>query len=154
MPRPRNASSASHRERLRRLRKPLRLAFIGGAAPSMIGQAHLRAALMDRCFTADAGVLPRNAARGVEASAEYGIAPDRSYASVEHMIALQTQRADEVEAVAIVTPNDTQRAFALAAIAVGLDVIVDKPLINSAAESEDVARAATARGVALCLTHG
>lgn len=133
--------------------RPLRLAFIGGAAPSMIGQVHLRGALMDRRFVVVAGVLSRDAARGRAAAAEYGIAEERSYPSVEAMIAAEAARPDGIEAVAIVTPNDTHHRFALAAIAAGLDVMIDKPMANSAPEAAAILRAATARGVALALTH-
>jgi predicted dehydrogenase len=135
------------------LGRPLRLGFIGGAAPSMIGQVHLRAALMDRCFAVVAGALSRDAARGRAAAAEYGIAEARSYASVEAMLAQEAGRGDGVEAVAIVSPNDTHSAYALAAIAAGLDVMIDKPMTNGVCEAEAVAQAAAARGVAICVTH-
>lgn len=133
--------------------RPLRLGFIGGAAPSMIGQVHLRAALMDRRFVVVAGVLSRNAERGRMAAAEYGIEPARSYAAVEEMIAAEALRADGIDAVAIVTPNDTHHRYAMAAIEAGLDVMLDKPAANSVAEAEDIARAAAARGVAVVVTH-
>jgi predicted dehydrogenase len=135
------------------LGRPLRLAFIGGAAPSMIGPVHLRAALMDRRFVVVAGVLSRDAARGHAAAAEYGIAPDRSYPSMAAMLDAEARRADGIEAVAIVTPNDTHHGFILAAIEAGLDVMVDKPMANSVAEAEAVLAAATARGVAVAVTH-
>lgn len=137
-----------------RLGRRLRLGFIGGAAPSMIGQVHLRGALMDRRFDVVAGVLSRDAARGKAAASDYGIAPERSYGSVEAMIAAEAARPDGIEAVAIVTPNDSHRDFVLAAIAAGLDVMVDKPITNSAAEAEEIARAAAASGVVVCVTHG
>jgi predicted dehydrogenase len=136
-----------------RLGRPLRLGFIGGAAPSMIGQVHLRAALMDRRFVVVAGALSREAARGAAAAAEYGIEPSRSYASVAEMIAREAARPDGIEAVAIVSPNDTHHSFALAAIEAGLDVMVDKPITNTVAEAEELAAAAAAHKVALCVTH-
>jgi predicted dehydrogenase len=136
-----------------RLGRPLRLGFIGGAAPSMIGQVHLRAALMDRCFVVVAGALSRDAARGRAAAAEYCIAPERSYGTVAEMIAREADRPDGIEAVAIVTPNDTHHACALAAIGAGLDVMIDKPMTNTVAEAEEIVRAAEARGVAVCVTH-
>lgn len=135
------------------LGRPLRLGFIGGAAPSMIGQVHRRAATMDRCFDVVAGALSRDAARGRAAAAEYGIEPGRAYPSAEAMIAAEATRPDGIEAVAIVTPNDLHHTQALAAIGAGLDVMLDKPIANSAAEAADIQRAATARGVALCLAH-
>lgn len=134
--------------------RPLRLGFVGGAAPSMIGQVHRRAAVMDNAFAVVAGALSRDAARGVAAAAEYGIAPDRAYASIEAMIAGEATRPDGIEAVAIVTPNDLHHAQALAAIAAGLDVMIDKPMANSLAEARDIAAAAAGHGVALGLAHG
>jgi predicted dehydrogenase len=136
-----------------RFGRQLRLGFIGGASPSMIGQVHLRAALMDRRFTVVAGALSRDAARAAGAAAEYGIDPSRSYASVAELVAREAQRPDGIDAVTIVTPNDTHHGFAMAAIARGLDVMIDKPMTNAVADAEEVAKAAAARGVALCVTH-
>jgi predicted dehydrogenase len=137
-----------------RLGRPLRLGFIGGAAPSMIGPVHRRAAEMDRRFTVVAGALSRDAARGAAAAAEYGIDPARSYAAPEAMIAAEAARPDGIEAVAIVTPNDSHARFIRAAAAAGLDAMVDKPLTATLAEAEKVARAVAAAGIALCVTHG
>jgi predicted dehydrogenase len=134
--------------------RPLRLGFVGGAAPSMIGQVHRRAAVMDNAFAVVAGALSRDAARSVAAAAEYGIAPDRAYASIEAMIAGEATRPDGIEAVAIVTPNDLHHAQALAAIAARLDVMIDKPVANSVAEALDIAHAADEGGVALGVAHG
>jgi len=133
--------------------RPLRLGFVGGAAPSMIGQVHRRAATMDPAFAVVAGALSRDAARGRAAAAEYGIDPDRAYGSLDAMIAGEAARPDGIEAVAIVTPNDLHHAQALAAIAAGLDVMLDKPMANSLAEAQEIAAAAAARGVAIGLAH-
>jgi predicted dehydrogenase len=134
--------------------RPLRLGFIGGAAPSMIGQVHLRGALMDRRFAVVAGAFSRDAARSRAAAPEYGVAPERAYGSAAEMITAEAARPDGIEAVAIVTPNDTHHRFALAAIAAGLDAMVDKPLTNTVAEAEKLAREAAAHGVVLAVTHG
>jgi predicted dehydrogenase len=120
----------------------------------MIGQVHRRAATMDNAFVVVAGALSRDAARGRAAAAEYGIAADRAYASIEAMISGEAARPDGIEAVAIVTPNDLHHAQALAAIEAGLDVMVDKPLANSVAEAAAIAQAAATRGVVLAVTHG
>jgi predicted dehydrogenase len=133
--------------------RPLRLGFIGGAAPSMIGPVHLRAALMDRRFVVVAGALSRDAAKARAAAAEYGIAPDRAYANVAAMIAAEAAREDGIEAVAIVTPNDTHHRFALAALAAGLDVMLDKPMTNTVPEAEKLAKEAAARGLVIAVTH-
>ncbi|MEO3475400.1 Gfo/Idh/MocA family oxidoreductase [Roseomonas sp. CAU 1739] len=134
-------------------RRPLRLGFIGGAAPSMIGQVHRRAATMDRCFEVVAGALSRDAERGRDAAAEYGIDRTRAYATPQEMFTRESTRPDGIEAVAIVTPNDLHHVQALAAIASGLDVMVDKPMANSVVEAESVLRAAAAAGVTVCVAH-
>lgn len=136
------------------LGRPLRLGFVGGAAPSMIGQVHRRGATIDNAFAVVAGALSRDAARSQAAAPEFGIAPDRAYASVDAMIAGEAARPDGIEALAIVTPNDLHHAQALAAIAAGLDVMIDKPMANSVAEAESIVRAAAAHGVCLGVTHG
>ncbi len=136
------------------LGRPLRLGFIGGAAPSMIGQVHLRAALMDRRFAVVAGAFSRDAARSRAAAPDYGVTPDRAYGNVGEMISQEAARPDGIEAVAIVTPNDTHHRFALAAIAANLDVMVDKPLTNTVPEAEKLAKEAANRGVVLAVTHG
>ncbi len=135
------------------LGRPLRLGFVGGAEPSMIGQVHRRGATMDNAFAVVAGALSHDAARSRAAAAEYGIDATRAYGSIEEMIAREAARPDGIEAVAIVTPNDLHHAQALAAVEAGLDVMLDKPMANSVAEARDIARAVQARGVAFGLAH-
>jgi predicted dehydrogenase len=135
------------------LGRPLRLGLVGGATPSMIGQVHRRGATLDNAFALVAGALSRDAARGRAAAAEYGIDPDRAYAGIAEMIVREASRPDGIEAVAIVTPNDLHHAQALAAIAAGLDVMVDKPMANSVVEAREIADAVAARGVAFGVAH-
>ncbi|WP_426954526.1 Gfo/Idh/MocA family protein [Muricoccus radiodurans] len=132
---------------------PIRLGFIGGAAPAMIGPVHRRAALFDGRFAVVAGAFSRDPSKAGDAAAEYGVVPGRSYASPEEMIAAEASRPDGIQAVSIVTPNDSHLRYVLAAVTAGLDVMVEKPLANSAAEAEAIARAVAARGTVLCLAH-
>ena len=57
----------------------------------------------------------------------------------------ERQRADGIEAVAIVTPNDTHYPFSVAALDAGLDVVCDKPVTETFAEARDLV-ARTRRG--------
>lgn len=132
---------------------PIRLGFIGGAPPSMIGPVHLRAALLDRHFTVVAGALSRDPAKARVAAADYGIAAERSYASPDEMFSAEALRPDGIQAVSVVTPNDTHAPYVIAAAAAGLDVMVEKPLANSVQEAEGIARVAAAHRTVLCLAH-
>jgi predicted dehydrogenase len=132
---------------------PIPLGFIGGAAPSMIGPVHLRAARLDGRFAVAAGAFSRDPAKAAAAAAEYGVAPERSYPSAEAMIAGEAARSDGIAAVAVVTPNDTHARYVTAAASAGLDVLVEKPLANTPEEGEAIAAAVRQAGTVLCIAH-
>jgi predicted dehydrogenase len=58
-------------------------------------------------------------------------------------------KADELDLVVVSTPNRTHVPLALRAIECGLPVVVDKPFAPTAAEAEQVVRAAKETGVGL-----
>ena len=133
--------------------RPLRLGVAGGGPGAMIGPMHRRAAILDGRFEITAGVLSSDPARAVAAGIAIGLAPDRAYGSVEHMLEAEAGRADGVDAVAIMTPNDSHHRIAAAAIDRNLDVIIDKPLVNLAADATDLLHRVRHAGTFLCVTH-
>ncbi len=141
-----NATKTSHR--------PLRLAVIGGGPSSWIGGQHRRAAQLDGCWQVVAGVFSSHPERAASAAQAVGVDPARGYADVAAMLAAEAQRADGIEAVAIMTPNDTHCPYAAAALDAGLDVIGDRPVSTTAAEARDLAARARAKDRIFCVTHG
>jgi len=135
------------------IEQPLRLGMIGGASGALIGPVHRRAAAYDGRFVLAAGVLSSDPVRARAEGPKVGIAADRAYGTVEEMLAAEARRPDGIEAVAIVTPNDSHYRFASAALAAGLDVICDKPLTNRLAEALDLADIVARTGLVFCLTH-
>ena len=133
--------------------RPLRLGVAGGGPGAMIGPMHRRAAILDGRFEITAGVLSSDPARAVAAGIAIGLAPDRAYGSVEHMLEAEAGRADGVDAVAIMTPNDSHHRIAAAAIDRNLDVIIDKPLVNLTADATDLLHRVRHAGTILCVTH-
>ena len=133
------------------LGRRVRLGLIGGAPGSLIGPVHRTAARLDDCFEIPAGVLSSNPERSLSAAKELGIA--RGYADIATMIAEETKRPDGIEAVAIMTPNDSHFDYAAAALDAGLDVICDKPLTNDLDSALVLARKAKDKGRILSLTH-
>ena len=122
-----------------RFGRPLRLGLIGGGPGSWIGAMHRSAAEMDGWFRATAGVFSSDAARSRAAGVELGFDAARSYGTVAEMLLAERARADGIDAVAIMSPNDTHYAHAAAALDAGLDVICDKPVTHSHAEALDLA---------------
>ena len=136
-----------------RLGRTLRLGVIGGGPGGMIGPMHRNAARLDGRFVIVAGVPSSDPARAAAAGAAIGLPEGRSYGTVSAMIDAERARADGIEAVAIMSPNDAHYPAALAAIEAGLDVICDKPMTNTLADARDLAARVRASGRVFCLTH-
>jgi predicted dehydrogenase len=135
------------------LGRPFRLGIAGGASPSMIGPVHRVAATMDQRFTLDAAVLSSRPERARAEGRAIGLAEGRCYGSVEQMIEGEGLRDDGIEALAIVTPNDSHARYLRLALAAGLDVMIEKPLCNDLAEAVTLQQAVRASGCAVALTH-
>ena len=135
------------------LGRPLRLGIVGGAPPSMIGPVHRMAAGMDGRFRLVAGVLSSRPERSRSEGQAVGLAAERCYGSVEEMIAREATREDGIEAIAIITPNDSHARYLRAALAAGLDVMIEKPLCNDLAEAQELRDLVRRSGLALAVTH-
>ncbi len=101
-----------------------------------------------------AGVFSSHAERSRDAAAAIGLDPARGYADVAAMIAGEQLRGDGIDAVAIMSPNDSHYPYSVAALDAGLDVICDKPVSTTAAEARDLGARAQAQNRVLCVTHG
>ena len=95
-----------------RFGRSLRLAIVGGGPDSWIGRMHRSAAEMDGWFRATAGVFSGDPARSRLAGTALGFDPARSYAHVDEMLERERDRPDRIDAVAIMSPNDTHYPYA------------------------------------------
>jgi predicted dehydrogenase len=137
-----------------RFGRALRLGVIGGGPASWIGQMHRGAAEMDGYFRVSAGVFSSDPAKSRAAGTGFGLDATRSYGTVAEMLRAETQRSDGIDAVAIMTPNDTHYEFAAAALDAGLDVICDKPVTHSLAQARDLAARVSAKQRLFAIAHG
>ncbi|WP_186510870.1 Gfo/Idh/MocA family protein [Caenimonas sedimenti] len=134
--------------------RPLRLAVIGGGPDSWIGRMHRGAAEMDGWFRVTAGVLSSDPGRSRAAGVAMGLDPQRCYGTVPELLAGERLRQDGVDAVAIMTPNDTHYAYAAAALDAGLDVVGDKPVAHDFAQAQDLVRRTRAQQRLFAIAHG
>lgn len=65
----------------------------------------------------------------------------------------QEVTADDVDAVVVGTPNSLHHPQAMAAIAAGKHVLVDKPMALDTAQAAEMRDAATAAGLTMCVGH-
>ena len=136
-----------------RFGRPLRLGVIGGGPDAWIGRMHRGAAEMDGWWQVVAGVS-RVTRRVRAAGPAMGYAPARSYGDVHELLEGERQRADRIDAVAIVTPNDTHYPFAVAALDAGLDVVCDKPVTHDLAQARDLVARTRLHQRLFAIAHG
>lgn len=137
-----------------RFGRPLRLAIVGGGPDAWIGRMHRGAAEMDGWWHCTAGVFSSDPARSRAAGVALGFPAERSYGTVEEMLARERDRDDPVDAVAIMTPNDTHYPFARAALVAGFDVMCDKPVTHDFAQAADLVASAREHGRLCAIAHG
>ena len=113
-----------------RLGRRLRLGVIGGGPGSFIGPVP-NLGSPGRSFRDCRGGVVLQPERSRQYGREIGLAADRAYGSPADLFASEAARPDGIDAVSIMTPNDSHCALAHAAIDAGLDVICDNPLATS-----------------------
>jgi predicted dehydrogenase len=133
--------------------RPFRLGIVGGVPPSMIGSVHRVTATMDQRFVLVAGVLSSPQERSRAEGMAIGLPKERCYGSVEELIAKEPARDDGIEALAIITPNDSHAQYLNLAMSAGLDVMVEKPLCNKLGEARESRNRAASTGCAVAVTH-
>ena len=137
-----------------RFGRPLRLGVIGGGPDSWIGRMHRGAAEFDGWWRIAAGVLSSDPARSRAAGPLFGIDAARSYGNVAEMLQAEASSADGIDAVAIMTPNDTHYEYAAAALDAGLDVVCDKPITETHAQALDLVARVDRSQRLFAIAHG
>jgi predicted dehydrogenase len=135
------------------LGRRLRLAVIGGGPGSFIGAMHRQAARLDDRYELVAAALSSDPQKSITAGRELGLAAQRCYANGKDLLIAEAARKDGADVVAIMTPNDSHFEFAFEALALGFDVICDKPMTNTHAEATQLHQRVKDTGLVFCLTH-
>ncbi len=131
----------------------IRLGMVGGGEGAFIGAVHRLAARMDDHYVFVAGALSSTPEKARRSGQALGLAADRIYDDFETMAKEEARRADGIEAVAIVTPNDTHAPVAKAFLKAGIHVICDKPLTVNLKEALSLEKAVKQSGRIFALTH-
>ena len=135
------------------MNEPVRLGMVGGGPGAMIGPTHRIAARMDGRYRLVAGSFSRTPERNRAMGDELALGSDRVYATWQEMAQAENARADGIEAVAIVTPNDSHVPISACFLQHGIHVICDKPLSTSVADAELLRDVVEGSGCIFALTH-
>ncbi|MGV8936482.1 MAG: Gfo/Idh/MocA family protein [Allorhizobium sp.] len=131
----------------------IRLGMVGGGAGAFIGGVHRMAARLDDRFDLVAGALSSTAEKSIASARDLGLDPDRAYGTFEEMAEKEAARADGIEAVSIVTPNNMHYPAAKAFLERGIHVICDKPLTSNLADALKLKKVADEAKALFILTH-
>jgi predicted dehydrogenase len=135
------------------LGRRLQLAVIGGGTGSFIGAMHRQSARRDDRYQIVTGIFSSDPAKSKKDALELGIESDRIYPDVKALLDGEASRKDGIDAVAIMTPNDSHFDYSMWALERGIDVICDKPMTNTLAEAEALHKKVQETGLVFCLTH-
>lgn len=135
------------------LGRRLRLAVIGGGPGSFIGAMHRQSARLDDRYEIVTGILSSDPDKSKKSAKELGFTSERLYANLTEMLDTEVSRKDGIDAVAIMTPNDSHYEYSMAALERGIDVICDKPMTNTLEEAESLHKKVQETGLIFCLTH-
>lgn len=133
--------------------RKLRLGMVGGGRGAFIGAVHRMAARLDDKWEIVAGALSSTPENALASAADLGIAEDRAYTDWQKMAEMEGARSDGIDAVSIVTPNFLHFAAAKAFLENGINVICDKPMTATLAESQELAKIAKESGLLFVLTQ-
>jgi predicted dehydrogenase len=135
--------------------KKLKMGMVGGGSGAFIGAVHRRAAIMDGEVEFVAGALSSTAEKALTSGRELGLPDERNYASWERMLddELSLPKEERVDFVSIVTPNHMHHPVARAFAEAGFNVVLDKPMVRTSEEADDLTRVVESSGVVFAVTY-
>jgi predicted dehydrogenase len=135
--------------------RKLKMGMVGGGSGALIGAVHRRAAIMDGEVEFVAGALSSTPEKALSSGRELGLTDERNYASWERMLEdeLSLPEKERVDFVSIVTPNHMHHPVARAFAEAGFNVVLDKPMVHTSQEAEDLMRVVESSGVVFAVTY-
>ena len=129
----------------------LKAGMVGGGPGAMIGEAHRHAMWLDNRYVLAAGIFGRDPTASAEFASNLGV--ERVYRGYREMAEREAGRDDGVDAVAVVTPNDSHFEIAMAFLESGISVVCEKPLTNDSGTATELVAIAESNGVILAVPH-
>jgi len=135
--------------------RKLKFGQIGGGRDAFIGAVHRRAAISDGMTEFVAGALSSNPEKAKLSGQDLLLPPERNYGSWQEMLAgeLALPLGERIDYVSIVTPNHVHFEPALAFVQAGFNVVLDKPMVHTSEQAQQLITAVEQHGVVFGLTH-
>ena len=135
--------------------RKLKMGMVGGGSGALIGAVHRRAAAMDGEVQFVAGALSSTSEKALASGRQLGLPDKRNYASWERMLdeELSLPEEERVDFVSVVTPNHMHYPIARAFAEAGFNVVLDKPMVHTSKQAEDLTRVVEGSGVVFAVTY-
>ncbi|MBN2409876.1 MAG: Gfo/Idh/MocA family oxidoreductase [Candidatus Aminicenantes bacterium] len=127
--------------------------MVGGGRGAFIGDVHRKAIAMDGKARLMAGCFSQSYENTLATGEAWGVDRSRLYKTYEEMLQAEGKRADKVDFVVIVTPNDTHSSIAISAIENGIHVVCDKPLTTTLSDARELGRLVKEKQNLFCVTY-
>lgn len=133
----------------------IKMGMIGGGPDAFIGAVHRISARMDGLISLVCGAFSSDAEKSKQGGKMLGIEESRIYPDYSTMIRKEAALPESIRMnfVSIVTPNHVHFQPAKMALEAGFDVVIDKPVTFSLAESKALKEVVSRTGRILALTH-
>ncbi len=137
------------------MNRKLRMGMIGGGRNAFIGAVHRIAANMDGLIELVCGAFSSQPANARQSGLDLFLPESRVYLNFEEMIEKESRLpvGERMDFVAIVTPNHAHFAPAMLALEKGFHVVIEKPMVFSLAEAQQLQSRVKETGLLFCLTH-
>jgi predicted dehydrogenase len=138
---------------LERFGRRIRLGMVGGGSDSVIGSVHRIALRADGMCELVAGAMSIDPEIAVASAQAELLDPARTYTDFRTMASTEAERSDRIDAVIVATPPQTHYDVATCFLDHGIDVICEKPMTRTAAESVLLVEKVEQSGRLFLLTH-
>jgi predicted dehydrogenase len=131
----------------------LRYGMVGGGQGAFIGDVHRKSINLDGLAELSAGCFSRSPENTLATGKALGLSPDRCYKTFEEMAEAEAKRADKIDFVVIVVPNNAHYPASKAFLSRGIHVVCDKPLTWEVSEAQELADLAKKNNLLFGVTY-
>ena len=137
------------------LERKLKMGMVGGGRDAFIGAVHRRAAMLDGGVDLVAGCFSSTPEKSKLSAQDLFVGEDRAYGTWEEMVEKESAlpERERIDFVSIVTPNHMHYPIAKGFVKAGFNVVLDKPMVHTSEQANDLIQAVKETGVVFAVTY-
>lgn len=145
----------SGKEETKTLDRKLRMGMVGGGRDAFIGAVHRRAAMLDGGVELVAGCFSSTPEKSKASAQDLYVPEARVYGTWQEMVESESALPEDerIDFVSIVTPNHMHYPVAKAFVEASFHVVVDKPMVHSSEQANDLIDLVGKQGNVFAVTY-